>query len=46
MSRADGKSAAAVTQTLISASIGIKHQVDDRVSYRTRIAMAIDLLIG
>lgn len=37
--------AAAAAQTLISASIGIKHQVEDRASYRQRLQVAIDLLV-
>jgi len=43
-----GRSAAAsaaLAQTLISVSIGIKHQVHDRGSYRDRLAVAIDLLL-
>jgi AcrR family transcriptional regulator len=35
-----------ITQTLISASIGIKHQAADRNEYRQRLATAIDLLVG
>lgn len=34
-----------VAQTLISASIGIKHQVDTRQAYRRRMAIAVDLLL-
>lgn len=34
-----------VAQTLISTSIGIKHQVDDRTAYLDRLAVAIDLLV-
>jgi AcrR family transcriptional regulator len=34
----------AVAQTLISASIGIKHQVTSRDEYRARMASATDLL--
>ena len=37
--------ASAVAQTLISASIGIKHQVEDRTTYRQRLQVAIDLLV-
>lgn len=37
--------AAAAAQTLLSASIGIKHQVEDRASYRQRLQAAIDLLV-
>ena len=33
-----------LAQTLISTSIGIKHQVDDRAGYRERLAIAIGLL--
>jgi AcrR family transcriptional regulator len=36
---------AAVAQTLISASIGIKHEVTTREAYRGRMATAIDLLV-
>ena len=35
-----------VARTLISASIGIKHQVDARDVYLHRLAVAIDLLVG
>ena len=35
----------ALTQTLISVSIGIKHQVDEREQYRERFAVALDLLL-
>jgi AcrR family transcriptional regulator len=35
---------AAVTQTLISASIGIKHQVTTREAFLERLATAIDLI--
>jgi len=34
-----------VARTLISTSIGIKHQVSDRGEYRTRMATAVDLLV-
>jgi AcrR family transcriptional regulator len=37
--------ASAIAQTLISASIGIKHQVDERTTYRQRLQVAIDLLV-
>ena len=37
--------ASAVAQTLISASIGIKHEVEDRTTYRQRLQVAIDLLV-
>jgi AcrR family transcriptional regulator len=48
MSPGSGLSAetsAALAQTMISTSIGIKHQVQDRVAYRERVAVAIDLLL-
>jgi AcrR family transcriptional regulator len=35
----------ALAQTMISAAIGIKHQVNDRAAYRERLALAIDLLL-
>jgi AcrR family transcriptional regulator len=35
----------ALAQTLISTSIGIKHQVQDRAVYGERLAVAIDLLM-
>ena len=35
----------ALAQTLISTSIGIKHQARDRASYRERLAVAIELLV-
>jgi AcrR family transcriptional regulator len=35
----------ALAQTLISTSIGIKHQVQDRATYGARLAVAIDLLV-
>ncbi len=37
---------AAVAQTLISASIGIKQQVSTRAAFLERLAIAIDLLVG
>lgn len=37
--------ATAITQTLIAASIGIKHQAADRESYRERLAVAIRVLL-
>ena len=43
-----GRSAAtstALAQTLISTSIGIKHQVQDRETYRDRLAVALELLV-
>jgi AcrR family transcriptional regulator len=33
------------TQTLISTSIGVKHQVTSREDYRARMAVALDLLL-
>lgn len=39
------ESAERVVQTLISTSIGIKHQVNDRPAYLERLAIAIDLLL-
>jgi len=41
----DRQTAIALGQTLISASIGIKHQVDDRHEYRQRFSVAIGLLL-
>ena len=38
-------SAEHVARTLISTSIGIKHQVDDRQTYLERLGIAIDLLL-
>lgn len=35
----------ALTQTLISVSIGIKHQVTEREEYRERLAAAVNLLL-
>ena len=35
-----------VAQTLISTSIGIKHQVEDRQAYLARLEVAIDLLLS
>jgi AcrR family transcriptional regulator len=40
------REARAITQTLISTSIGLKYQVDTRVAYQKRIATAINLLVG
>lgn len=37
--------ALAVSQTLISASIGIKHQVEDRTTYLQRLDVAIGVLL-
>jgi AcrR family transcriptional regulator len=36
----------AVAQTLISASIGIKHQVEDRTTYLDRLVVAIGVLLS
>ena len=41
----DSNSAARTAQTLVSTSIGIKHQVDDRRAYLERLQTAIDLLL-
>jgi AcrR family transcriptional regulator len=41
----DRVSAQRVAQTLISTSIGIKHQVDDRREYLQRLGVAVDLLL-
>ena len=41
----DRDSATGVAQTLISTSIGIKHQVASRQSYRERLQVAVDLLL-
>jgi AcrR family transcriptional regulator len=38
-------SAIRVAQTLISASVGLKHQVDTRRQYLARLAVAVDLLV-
>ena len=40
-----GPSSDRVTPTLLAASIGIKHQVEDRTAYLARLAPAIDLLL-
>jgi AcrR family transcriptional regulator len=37
---------AAVAQTLISTSIGIKHEVTTREAFLERLAIAIDLIVG
>ncbi|HEY0935083.1 MAG TPA: TetR/AcrR family transcriptional regulator [Trebonia sp.] len=37
---------AAVAQTLISTSIGIKHEVSTREAFLERLAIAIDLIVG
>lgn len=39
------RTSTALAQTLISTSIGIKHQVQERQSYRERLATAVDLLL-
>lgn len=41
----DPERVAAITQTLISTSIGIKHQVNDRAAYVDRMRVAIDILL-
>ena len=41
-----GESAALVAQTLISTSIGVVHQVNERSSYLQRISVAVDLLVA
>jgi AcrR family transcriptional regulator len=43
---AGGRDPGAVAQTLVSVSIGIKHQVADRDEYRARMATAVGLLTG
>ena len=45
-SELDPTTADRVAQTLISTSIGIKHQVADRRRYLQQLAVAIDLLVG
>jgi AcrR family transcriptional regulator len=40
-----GEAAVGVVQTLISASIGLKHQVETREAYRERMTTAIGLLV-
>ena len=42
----DEEAARAMTQTLISTAIGIKHQVDDRREYRQRLDVAVCLLLS
>jgi AcrR family transcriptional regulator len=44
-SMTDREAAIAVAQTMISAAIGIKYQVNDREAYRERLALAIDVLL-
>jgi AcrR family transcriptional regulator len=39
-------SAIRIAQTLISTSIGLKHQVDTREKYLARLTVAVDLLVG
>jgi AcrR family transcriptional regulator len=41
----DPEAARRVAQTLISASIGMKYQVDERAEYRDRMTIAIALLV-
>lgn len=41
----DRDAARRMSQTLISASIGVKHQVDERPAYRDQMAMAIALIV-
>ncbi|MBK1787509.1 TetR/AcrR family transcriptional regulator [Prauserella cavernicola] len=40
------ETATSVVRTLISVSVGLKHQVETRQEYRDRLAVAIDLLVG
>jgi AcrR family transcriptional regulator len=40
-----GEAAAGVAQTLISASVGLKHQVETREAYLDRMATAVGLLV-
>ncbi|MEU4250354.1 TetR/AcrR family transcriptional regulator [Amycolatopsis sp. NPDC026612] len=40
-----GETAAGVAQTLISASVGLKHQVETREAYLGRMATAVHLLV-
>jgi AcrR family transcriptional regulator len=40
-----GEAATGVAQTLISASVGLKHQVETREAYLGRMTTAIDLLV-
>jgi AcrR family transcriptional regulator len=40
-----GTAAAGVAQTLISASVGVKHQVETREAYLGRMATAVELLV-
>jgi len=41
-----GETAAGVAQTLISASVGLKHQVETREAYLLRMTTAVDLLVS
>lgn len=43
---ADGARARAVTQTLVSASIGVKHQARSPADYRRRMRVTVGLLLG
>jgi AcrR family transcriptional regulator len=43
---AERASAIRIAQTLISVSIGLKHQVETREAYLGRLAVAVDLLVG
>ncbi|MCG8914500.1 TetR/AcrR family transcriptional regulator [Actinokineospora sp. PR83] len=43
---AERASAIRITQTLISVSIGLKHQVETREAYFERFTAAVDLLVG
>jgi hypothetical protein len=42
---ADRQSAVDIAQTLISTSIGLKHQADTRACYLARLAVAVRLLV-
>jgi AcrR family transcriptional regulator len=42
---ADRQSAADIAQTLISTSVGLKHQADTRACYLERLAVAVRLLV-
>jgi AcrR family transcriptional regulator len=44
-SLADRELASALTQTMVSLSVGLKYQVDDRQSYIDRFSVALDLLL-
>jgi AcrR family transcriptional regulator len=43
--KSNRENAGSIAETMISASIGIKHQASDRADYRKRLAIAIDLLL-